>query len=377
MLDGVRFARTDASGRFRFEGVPWGRHLVEARVTSDQPTFFTTPSPAEVDAGASVDFGIGLIAFERQRLFAHRRRSWSAWRGGPRRRLRSAGHRAFGRRRHVRRREAAGREYEVTIEAGSVPAGYPLDGIEPQRVEVKADAPGRATFVLQPYRSVSGRARLFNRQSGQYVALTGARVELQPLGRKSVTDTNGLYTFRDLPAGDYTVVASHDKQEHLVVVTVPVGPAFMKDIDVAVVPRGDLIAESSAGQDRTARARAIAIDARRERAVSAEPQGSKPALTVAGSFTIQVAASANLRHARAMVSELRGRGHAAYLVEALSGGGARHQVRVGHYPTLSEADGAASNLERALGWRLRVTTDVPPHSSTSLSVQGTPVSNSP
>jgi cell division septation protein DedD len=204
--------------------------------------------------------------------------------------------------------------------------------------------------------------------------LTGATVELQPLGRKLVTDANGLYTFRDLPPGDYTVVASHDRQEHLVVVTVPVGPAFMKDIDVAVVPRGDVIAENRAFQNRTLRARAIAIDARSERTVSAEPRDSKPASPLAGSFTIQVAASANLRHARAMVSELRGGGHAAYLVGALPGDGARHHVRVGHYATLSEADRAAGSLERALGWRLRVTTDVAPHSSTSLIVHGTAVS---
>ena len=46
VLDGVRFTRTDSSGRFRFDDVPHGRHLVEARLTLGRPTFFTTPSPA-------------------------------------------------------------------------------------------------------------------------------------------------------------------------------------------------------------------------------------------------------------------------------------------------------------------------------------------
>ena len=104
--------------------------------------------------------------------------------------------------------------------------------------------------------------------------------------------------------------------------------------------------------------------------MSAEPRDSKPAVTIAAAFTIQVAASANLRHARAMVSELRDGGHAAYLVEA-SGTDTRHQVRIGHYPTLAEADRAASTLERTLGWRLHVMTEPPSHSSTSLVVQGT------
>jgi hypothetical protein len=60
-------------------------------------------------------------------------------------------------------------EYEVTIEAGPVPAGYPVDTLTAQRVRVGETAPGRATFVLRPYRTVSGLARLFNRKSGQYV----------------------------------------------------------------------------------------------------------------------------------------------------------------------------------------------------------------
>jgi cell division septation protein DedD len=333
-------------------------------VKSERPVFFTTPSPAEVDAGASVDFGIG--------------RSLSSIRGilrtdagdgvpgvvvhvaGSDRQVtaRTGDDGAF-----VAERLPAG-IYDVTIEPGSVPAGYPVDALAPQRVDVKDDAPGRATFVLQPYRSVSGRAQIFNRQSGQYVALSGATVELQPLGRKLVTDANGHYTFRDLPPGDYTVVASYDKQEHVAAVTLPAGPAFMKGIDVAIVPGGKTVPASSPREERAERARAVSIVARKERAVSTEPRDSKPA-AVSGFFTIQVAASANLRHARAMVSELQDGGHAAYLVEASDEGSARHEVRVGHYRTLAEADKSAGNLEKTLGWRLRVMMDAAGQSSTN------------
>jgi hypothetical protein len=58
VLDNVRHVRTDSSGRFRFDDVPYGSHRVEARYASDQPTFFTTPSPADVDADSSVNFGV-------------------------------------------------------------------------------------------------------------------------------------------------------------------------------------------------------------------------------------------------------------------------------------------------------------------------------
>jgi hypothetical protein len=169
VLDGVRHTRTDGSGRFRFDDVPYGRHLVEARYTSLRPIFFTTPSPAYVDTGGFVHFGIAL--------------SRSSLRGVVRS---DAGLGLSGVVVHIRGAERqitirtsddgtfvaeglwAG-EYDVTIEAGSVPAGYPVDTLTPQRVRVGETAPGRATFVLRPYRTVSGLARLFNRKSGQYV----------------------------------------------------------------------------------------------------------------------------------------------------------------------------------------------------------------
>ena len=67
--------------------------------------------------------------------------------------------------------------------------------------------------MLRAYRTVTGHAQLFDRETGQYAALGGAVVELQPLQRKAVTDANGQYAFRDLPPGVYTVVARRDGRE--------------------------------------------------------------------------------------------------------------------------------------------------------------------
>jgi len=86
----------------------------------------------------------------------------------------------------------------LVIEPGSLPAGYPLDGLAPQRVMVEKSAPGRATFVLRPYRSVTGRVRLFDRGTGNYVGLARTPVELRQLQRLCVTDANGVFVFRDL-----------------------------------------------------------------------------------------------------------------------------------------------------------------------------------
>ncbi|MDQ3347019.1 MAG: carboxypeptidase-like regulatory domain-containing protein [Acidobacteriota bacterium] len=167
ILDNLHHTRTDDAGRFRFDDVSHGAHLVEARYTSDQPTFFTTPSPAQVDTGASVHFG---VAWSRSSL-----RGVVLADGG-------TGingvllHVISGDRRMIARTADDGTfvveglapgEYDVAIDAGSVPAGYPVDSLVAQRVRVEQTEPGRARFVLRPYRSIAGRARMLDRNSGR------------------------------------------------------------------------------------------------------------------------------------------------------------------------------------------------------------------
>jgi cell division septation protein DedD len=356
VLDGVTYSRTDAAGRFRFDGVSSGRHRVEARYASDQATFFTTPSPAEVETGGSVEFGIAL--------------SRSSLRGVVRTdagvgipdvlvQITTAGRQTTARTRDNGAFAADGLppgDYAVSIDPGSVPVGYPVDTLAPRRVRLEQTAVGRVAFELRPYRSVSGHARVFDRERGQYVALPGARVELLPLGRESVTDAGGQYAFRDVPPGAYTVVARLDGREQRSNVTVPDGPALVKDVDVALLPAASAIV---AGPSRAVAA-ASAISAR-----TGEPAGASSKRTertadapAPGSmFTIEVADSSSARHARTMVEELRGAGLAAYLVEpgAVQASGPYH-VRVGMYSTRAEADQSARLLEKSLGWRMSVTT---------------------
>ena len=355
ILDNVRSTRTDSSGRFRFEGVTYGRHRVEARYVSSQPTFFTTPSPADVDSDSSVQFGIAL--------------SRSTLRGTV---LTDAGTalpgvlvRIAGADRRTTIRTAddgtfveegllAG-DYEVSIDAGSVPAGYPVDTLAPQRVHVDQNAPGRARFVLRPYRSVAGRARLFDRETGQYAALAGATVEILPLRQQSVTDGNGRYAFRNLPAGEYTIVAKHDGREHTVAVSVPDGPALVKDIDLAVLPgagatRRRRRARSRAHQSRvrrqrrSSRSRSRAMERRSPR--HQRPERRSPSRSRSRPTCVTP---------RAMVDELKNAGHAAYLEPSAPGAGGAYRVRVGRFESRADAVRSARTLEKTLGWRVSVT----------------------
>ena len=347
-LDNVRYARTDSSGRFRFDDVPYGRHRVEARYTSKEATFFTTPSPADVDSGSSVYFGVAL--------------SRSSLRGvvlaDAGTRLNGVLVRIIGVERETTVRTAddgtfiaeglpAG-EYDVRIEKGSVPAGYAVDALAPLRVRVEDTAPGRAEFVLRPYRSVTGRARVFDRESGQYVALAGATVEILSLRRQSLTDENGQYAFRNLPAGELTIVAKHDSRTRITTVSVPEGPALVKDIDLDVLADAAIAdARLLAGNETRAPISAVAVTSAASELFTIQPASE--------AFTIQVAESNNARHARAMVAELKVAGHNAYLEQTGSGANGSYFVRVGRYSTRAEADRSARTLEKALGWRMLVT----------------------
>ena len=344
-LDNVRHTRTDGSGRFRFDDVPYGRHRVEARYASEHPTYFTTPSPAEVDTGGSVSFG---IARARSSLRGVIRTDAAIAVPGVHVHIAGAGHRTTVRTSDdgtfVAEGLAAG-DYVVEIDPGSVPAGYPLDHLEAKRVHVERTAPGRVAFVLRPYRTVAGKARLFNHQTGEYVPLAHAPVELRPLGRQALTDRNGQYTFRDVPAGGYTVVAKHDAREYLSNVAVPTGPAYVKDVDVAVLP-----GTPAPGRAASASAPKGAVADQTTQPSGARVEGPAATNSV---FTVQVAEATSARYALDMIKELKGAGHAAYLVEARNG---PYHVRVGQYPSLAEASRSARRLEKALGWKMSVTT---------------------
>jgi cell division septation protein DedD len=338
--------------------VPYGPHRVEARYASAQPTFFTTPSPAHVETGSSVYFG---VAPSRSSLRGVVLADAGAGMNGVLVQVVNGEYRTTARTADDGSFVVEGLspgDYDVSIDAASVPAGYPLDSVAAQRVRVDETEPGRARFVLRPYRSVAGRARLFDRARGQYVPLAGATVELLPLGWTSVTDSQGQYAFRNLPAGDYTIEAKEAGREHAAAVNLPEGPAIVKDVELTVVPAG----AAATGMNLSGAAKA-ALPPAPAQPVDEPVQGVSPTgvngagtSVASGMFTIAVAESSNARHARALVEELKDAGHAAYLETALSSRTVPYRVRVGHYSSLTEAERSARSLEKTLRWHVSVAT---------------------
>ena len=342
VLDGVQRARTDAAGRFRFDGVPFGRHRVEVQLATTQSFFLTTPSPAEVDTGSTVDFGIatrlsGLRAEVRNDVGAPLA-GVIAHIVGPERKVtaQTADDGTF-----VARGLPAG-TYEVMLDAGSLPVGYALDRSASRQVIVEDAAMGKATFVLRPHRSITGQVRAFDSRAGTYVPVRGTVVELRGLQRKSVTESDGLYMFRDLPPGDHLVLTTQNGREHTLTIRVPDGPAWLKGMDLTV----PFPAEGAPP--------GLPAEARRPRIAAAAVNGDSGG----ASFIIQIAALRNMHRARSLAAEIQRSGLPVYVAEPImSDRNPLYRVRVGPFASRAEADEMAAWLAKARGEKLWVTKD--------------------
>jgi Carboxypeptidase regulatory-like domain len=209
MLDDRRRALTRSDGTYRFANVPRGKHKIAALYHSRDAFFFTTPSDAEVDEDATVDFGIGYTL---SGLMGQVLNDAGQGIGGINVKIQSRG------RKWSAVSEADGSffvpslvagEYEVQADADSLPPGYSASAlVDPRQVTVGATSPGNAAFSARAFRSISGRVLRYDPQAVQYVPVIGTQVALKDRGVIATTDPKGRYLFRDLAAGSYTLSVS-------------------------------------------------------------------------------------------------------------------------------------------------------------------------
>jgi hypothetical protein len=236
VLDGTHRTRTDATGRFRFKGVPEGRHRVEAKFTSESPYFYTGPNPVSVREGATVEIGVG---FSRARLFGLVANDVGKGIGdaiveitGPagQRTARTGGDGTF-----TLDGLQAG-THQVRVEPTSVPVGYPVQNLQPQTIVLDPARAGRVEFVLRPLRSILGSVRVYDACTAVYVPVRDVEVTLSSATSTSITDADGRFVFRDLPAGPQTLTATHAGRTATVAVTLADGAALMKDVTLTLAP---------------------------------------------------------------------------------------------------------------------------------------------
>ncbi|HEY6553724.1 MAG TPA: carboxypeptidase-like regulatory domain-containing protein, partial [Vicinamibacteria bacterium] len=190
---------------------------------SPEDTFFTTPSSAVAQAGASVVFGLSRTP---ARLVGFVRDDAGRPMGAVALRLESDSRKASA------TTDSAGRfvvataagDYVAAIDAESLPAGYDASSVRPTRVHLRRGEAARLELVVTAHRAFSGRVR------GD--GALGAHVRLVELGRTVAVESDGGYAFRNLKPGGYTVAASFNGRTVLRRVLIPEGPALLYDVDL-------------------------------------------------------------------------------------------------------------------------------------------------
>ncbi len=95
-------------------------------------------------------------------------------------------------------------EYTVAIDSASLPAKYRLNGISPAAVTVKPLGRSYVNLPILPQRVITGTVFIDTNGDGRYTdgkdtAVEGASVAAN--GSFVMSDANGAYVLRDLPAG--------------------------------------------------------------------------------------------------------------------------------------------------------------------------------
>jgi Carboxypeptidase regulatory-like domain len=250
-LDEERVTHTDAKGYYSFHHVPYGVHRVEARYQSqnEEPFFYTTDSPATADINSTVDFGIN---FAKGQVFGFLRNDAGAavsgitvelepTRGEPGEK--ASGESEFPTVPSVRRTQTGDNgkfsftgllpgTYVISTTAESYPPGYALQALAPQTVAVAPAKPASVQFTVKALRSLAGKVVIYDKQTPQPVPLGHVTLRLKGLALEATTGENGAYIFRNLPAGTYTLSVEYDGKETTRTVTLPPGPASLRDVDL-------------------------------------------------------------------------------------------------------------------------------------------------
>lgn len=234
VLDGRERRRSSEKGFYLFEHVSPGPHRIEMIAHSDRPSYFTTPSSSEVEINARVNFG---IAFAAGHVFGYVRSDAGEPIGGVSVRLKSGQQEITlqtGDNGLFERDALPQGTYTVAIDPDSVPAGYWLAGLKKQKLTVEAGQPAEIDFRLKASRAVIGRVLAYDPQKGREVPLAGAVVTLREIRSAVVSDKNGAFRFKDLPAGPYTAAVVYKGKEITGSVVLAGGPSMVSDLDLKV-----------------------------------------------------------------------------------------------------------------------------------------------
>jgi len=231
-LDDDRTTTTDANGYYAFHHVPYGLHRVEAELESAEE-FHTTDSPATTDMNATADFGIGFVKGE---LFGFVLNDAGTGVPGIAVELASDGHSRTTTTAMDGKFTFVGLSpgvYDVSTQPASYPPGYVLQNMQQQSAKVEIGRPQKVEFRVKAIRSLSGKITTYDTDKLQSVPLADVTVSLKELNLETKTSSSGVYLFRNLPSGIYTIAAC-GQREITRKVTIPSEPTNLRDVDLDV-----------------------------------------------------------------------------------------------------------------------------------------------
>jgi hypothetical protein len=234
VLDGQNSTRSDEHGFYMFPHVTAGPHRIEAITHTEATAYFTTNSSTTAEINSQVNFG---LAYALGHLFGAVRSDAGEPLGGVTVRLSGLAQDIVvrtGDDGEFDRKALPDGTYTVSVDPDSVPAGYWLGGLKKQKVTVHAASPVEFDFQLKATRAVVGRVIAYDAQKGREVPVPGAVVTLRELRCAVLSDRNGVFRFKDLPAGDYTAAVVYKGREVSEKVTLPAGPALVSDLALKV-----------------------------------------------------------------------------------------------------------------------------------------------
>jgi hypothetical protein len=98
--------------------------------------------------------------------------------------------------------------YVVRVNAETVPEGYALEELQPANISVAEGEFKKISFTVTAIRALTGSVRTYDSAKGNYVPVMGVTVQVPELHLQTITTRDGRYSFRNMPAGVWTILVN-------------------------------------------------------------------------------------------------------------------------------------------------------------------------
>ncbi|HEV3316698.1 MAG TPA: carboxypeptidase regulatory-like domain-containing protein [Candidatus Angelobacter sp.] len=237
-LDGERKTTSDSQGNYHFSKVRQGAHNIQIAFKSERPFYYSTPSKLTAAADSIVDFG---IIYPSAQVVGYALNDAGVG-------LPDIGILVKGPQGEFNfTTDQAGKFFVPVAQTGAyifrvntetIPDGYALEDLVADSLSVGEGEFKKVTFRLPAIRALAGLVQAYDPAKGEYVPLVGATIEMAELKRRTTTDHNGRYSFRNMPSGVFTIWVN---EQQYCQVSLGAGPQLLRQ-DIKLSPTALAIA---------------------------------------------------------------------------------------------------------------------------------------